>query len=575
MFIDIEVNNKKIQAKKGETILETLNRNGIKVPTLCRMEGFTPTGACRMCVVEAEGKSGLIPSCSYQIEEPIKIRTHSPRVIQARKMLVELLLSNHPDDCLYCASNGNCQLQDLAVELNIRERRISGEKTKSNLDQSSPGIVRDPAKCILCGRCVRVCEEVLDVSTFDFYKRGNKTAIVTSMNKDLNFSNCINCGQCLLVCPTGALYEKTNLDIVQQMLSNTDVTVIAQYSPSISVSIADELGLRSGKDINGVLNAVLRRIGFNKVFDTSFAADVAIFEQSAELADRIKNDENLPMMSSCCPGWIKHMEQSHPDMIDNVSTTKSPQQILGTLIKSYFAQREDISPEKIFSISIMPCTAKKFEAQREEMTHKGISDIDVVLTTRELLKLIKLYGVDAQSLDEEMPDIPFNTRSSAGKMVSVTGGVAEGVARTLNYHLTGEELSDIKITKLRGFKDRKEVSVKIGKQEIGIAVVSGIKSANKLIAEIREGKRSDIHFIEIMACPGGCINGGGQAFNNDEKTLKTRSKTIYDLDDKEAINVAHKNSNLISLYDEFLGEQLSEKCIKLLHTKYSKRDVLL
>ncbi len=575
MLIDIEVNNKKIQAKKGETILETLNRNGIKVPTLCRMEGFTPTGACRMCVVEAEGKSGLIPSCSYQIEEPIKIRTHSPRVIQARKMLVELLLSNHPDDCLYCASNGNCQLQDLAVELNIRERRILGEKTKANLDQSSPGIVRDSAKCILCGRCVRVCEEVMDISTFDFYKRGNKTAIVTSMNKDLNFSNCINCGQCLLVCPTGALYEKTNLDIVQQMLSNTDVTVIVQYSPSISVSIADELGLRSGKDINGVLNAVLRRIGFNKVFDTSFAADVAIFEQSAELADRIKNDENLPMMSSCCPGWIKHMEQSHPDMIDNVSTTKSPQQILGTLIKSYFAQRENISPEKIFSISIMPCTAKKFEAQREEMTHKGISDIDVVLTTRELLKLIKLYGVDAQSLDEEMPDIPFNTRSSAGKMVSVTGGVAEGVARTLSYHLTGEELSNIKITKLRGFKDRKEVSVKIGKQKIGIAVVSGIKSANKLITEIREGKRSDIHFIEIMACPGGCINGGGQAFNNDEKTLKTRSKTIYDLDDKEAINVAHKNSNLISLYNEFLGEQLSEKCIKLLHTKYSKRDVLL
>ena len=574
MLIDIEVNNKKIQAKKGETILETLNRNGIKVPTLCRMEGFTPTGACRMCIVEAEGKSGLIPSCSYQIEEPIKIRTHSPRVIQARKMLVELLLSNHPDDCLYCASNGNCQLQDLAVELNIRERRISGEKTKASLDQSSPGIVRDSAKCILCGRCVRVCEEVMDISTFDFYKRGNKTAITTSMNKDLNFSNCINCGQCLLVCPTGALYEKTNLDIVQQMLSNTDVTVIAQYSPSISVSIADELGLRSGKDINGVLNAVLRRIGFNKVFDTSFAADIAILEQSAELADRIKSNENLPMMSSCCPGWIKHMEQSHPDMIDNVSTTKSPQQILGTLIKSYFAQSEDISPEKIFSVSIMPCTAKKFEAQREEMTHKGISDIDVVLTTRELLKLIKLYGVDVQSLGEEMPDVPFNTRSSAGKMVSVTGGVAESVARTLNYHFTGEELPNIKITKLRGFKDRKEVSVKIGKQEIGIAVVSGLKSANKLIAEIREGK-SDIHFIEIMACPGGCINGGGQAFNNDEKTLKARSKAIYDLDDKEAINVAHKNSKVISLYNDFLGEQLNEKCIKLLHTKYSKRDVLL
>ena len=574
MLIDIEVNNKKIQAKKGETILETLNRNGIKVPTLCRMEGFSPTGACRMCVVEVEGKSGLIPSCSYSIEESLKIRTHSPRVIQARKMLVELLLSNHPDDCLYCASNGNCELQDLAVELNIRERRISGKKTKANLDQSSPGIVRDPSKCILCGRCVRVCEEVLDVSTFDFYKRGNKTAITTSMSKDLNFSNCVNCGQCILVCPTGALYEKTNFDIVHQMLNNKDMMVVAQYSPSISVSLADELGLRPGKDINGILNAILRRIGFNKVFDSSFAADLAIIEHSAELADRIKNNENLPMLSSCCPSWIKHMEQTHPDMIDLVSTTKSPQQILGTLIKSYFAEKEEIPLDKIFSVSIMPCTAKKFEAQREEMTHKGISDIDAVFTTRELLKLIKLYGIDVHSIDEEMSDSPFNTRSSAGKLIAVSGGVAEGIARTLHYNLTARELSNLKITKLRGLKDRKEDYIKIGKQEIGIAVVNGLKTANKLLAEIREGK-SNIHFIEIMACPAGCINGGGQPFNNDEKILKARSKNIYDLDEKEAISVAHKNSKVNSLYEEFLGEPLSEKCVKLIHTKYSKRDVLL
>lgn len=574
MLIDIEVNNKKIQAKKGETILETLNRNGIKVPTLCRMSGFSPTGACRMCVVEVEGKSGLIPSCSCPIHEPIKIKTHSPRVIQARRMLVELLLSNHPDDCLYCSSNGNCELQNLAIELNIRERRISGEKTKANLDQSSPGITRDPAKCILCGRCVRVCEEVIDVSTFDFYKRGHKTAIATSMGKDLNFSNCIHCGQCLLVCPTGALHEKNSLDIIQQMINSEDIITVVQYSPSISFAIADELGLRTVRDINGVINAVLKRIGFNKVFDSSFAADVAVFEQSAELADRIKNDENLPMMSSCCPAWIKHMEQTHPDMIDHVSTTKSPQQILGSLIKRYFALKENVSPEKIFSVSIMPCTAKKFEAQREEMTHKGISDIDAVLTTRELIKLIKLYGIDVNSINEEMSDSPFNTRSSAAKLVSVTGGVAESIARTLSYHLTQKELSNIKITKLRGLKGQKEVYVKIGKQEIGFAVVSGLKIANKLVSEIRAGKKN-IHFIEIMACPGGCINGGGQPFNSDEKVLKGRSKIVYALDEKEAINVAHKNSKLISLYNEFLGEPLSTKSIKLMHTRYSKRDVLL
>lgn len=574
MLIEIDVNNKKIQAKKGETILETLYRNGIIVPTLCRMEGFSPTGACRMCVVEVEGKSGLIPSCSHPVEESMKIKTHSPRVIQSRKMLVELLLSNHPDDCLYCASNGKCELQDLAVELNVRERRISGEKIKAKLDQSSPGIVKDSAKCILCGRCIRVCEEVIDVSTFDFYKRGNKTAITTSMNKDLNFSNCINCGQCIQVCPTGALFEKTNFDIVLQMLNDKDITVVAQYSPSISVSLADELGLRQGKDVNGILNAVLKRIGFTKVFATAFAADLAICEQSAELADRIANDENLPMISSCCPGWIKQMEQSHPDMIDLVSTTKSPQQIMGALVKSYFAQKEKIPTEKIFSVSIMPCTAKKFEAQREEMTHKGISDIDAVLTTRELLKLIKLFGVDVHSIDEEMPDSPFNTRSSVGKMVAVSGGVAESVIRTLNYKLTGKELSDLKIAKLRGFKDIREYFIKINKKQIGFTVVNGLKSANKIITEIRDGK-SNIHFVEIMACPGGCINGGGQPPCNDLKSLKNRSKQIYDLDDKEVIRVAHKNSKVISLYEEFLGEALSEKCIKKLHTNYTKREVLL
>jgi len=574
MSVNIEVNNKIIQAKKGETILEALNRNGIKVPTLCRMEGFSPTGACRLCVVEVEGKSGLIPSCSYPIEQTMKIWTHSPRVIRARKMLVELLLSNHPDDCLYCIRNGNCELQELAVELNVRERRISGEKTKINLDQSSPGIVRDPSKCILCGRCIRVCEEIQGVSTFDFINRGNSTLVATSMSKDLNFSNCINCGQCIMVCPTGALHEKTSFDIIQEMLNNKDIKVIAHYSSSVSVSLAKELGLKPGKDLNGLLNAALKRIGFDKVFDSSFGADLAIYEQAAELADRIKNEENLPMYSSCCPGWIKYMEQSHPDMIDLASTTKSPQQILGTLVKGYYAEKTQLSAEKIFTISITPCTAKKFEAQREEMTHKGVSDIDQVITTRELIKLIHLYGIDIHSLNQEFSDDPFNIRSSAAKLVSVSGGVTEAVARTLNYFLTGKELSPIQISKLRGIRNKKEIVLKMGKKNVNFVVVSGLKSANKILAEIREGEiKAD--FIEIMACPGGCINGGGQPFCNDEKVQKTLIKAIYNIDDKEAIKVAHKNPGVLKLYKDYLKEPLSPVSNKNLHTGYKERDVLL
>ena len=574
MFINIEVNNKILQAKKGETILETLNRNGIKVPTLCRMDGFTPTGACRLCVVEVEGKSGLIPSCSFPVEHPVKIRTHSPRVIRARKMLVELLLSNHPDDCLYCIRNGSCELQNLAVELNVRERRISGKKTKINLDQSSPGIVRDPSKCILCGRCVRVCDEIQYISTFDFINRGNSTTIATSMNKDLNFSNCINCGQCIMVCPTGALYEKTSFDIIQEMLNNKDIKVVAHYAPSVPLAIGRELGFKPGKDLNGLLNAALKRIGFDKVFDSSVGADLAIYEQAAELADRIINEENLPMLSSCCPGWIKYMEQSHPDMIDNVSTTKSPQQILGTLIKDYYAEKANIPAEKIFTVSIAPCTAKKFEAQREEMTHKGVSDIDQVITTRELIKLIHLYGIDIHSLTDELPDEPFNMRSTAGKLVSVSGGVSEAVARTLNFVLRGKELSPINVAKLRGGKNKKEYILKNGKKNVNFLVISGLKGVNKMISDIRNGKNK-ADFVEIMACPGGCINGGGQPFCNDDKVQKAMTKFIYAMDEKEAIKVAHKNPRVLHIYNEYLKEPLSRLSKKTLHTRYKERDVLM
>jgi len=573
-MITIEVNNQQIQAKKGETILDALKRNGIKVPTLCHIDGFTPTGHCRMCVVEVEGKSGLVPSCSSIIEEPVKIKTHSARVIRSRKMLVELLLSNHPDDCLYCIRNGKCELQNLAIELNIRERRFLGNKLKGNLDQSSPGIVYDPSKCILCERCVRVCDEIQAVSTFEFANRGDKSSITTSMNKDINSSNCIHCGQCILFCPTAALSEKTNFEILLEMLNNKQKKVVVQYSPSVAIAIAEELGIKTNKDNSGLINTALRKIGFYKVFDTAFGSDLLVFEQSSELLDRIKYNGTLPLISSCCPGWIKYMEQSHVDFMENVSTCKSPQQMMGSLIKSYYAQQEKISPEQLYTVSVMPCPAKKFEAQREEMTEKGVADIDLVLTTRELVTLIKLYGIDIQLLDEESVDSPFATRSSAGKLSAVSGGLAEGIIRTTHYLATKSELPEYKITKLRGPKEYKETTIQIGDVNLGIAVVSGLRNVKNLLEEIRNG-RNDLHYIEIMACPGGCVNGGGQPFCSDDKVLKNRTKAVYDMDEKDSLRVAHKNSGILQLYEKFLEEPLSVKANKLLHTKYSKRDVLL
>jgi len=573
MIFDIEVNNKIIKAKKGETILAALNRNGIKVPTLCRMSEFTPTGACRMCVVEIEGKPNLTPSCSYPVEEWMKIKTHSPRVIKARRTIVELLLSNHPDDCLYCERNGNCELQKLAEEMNIRERKISGNKNKNKKDHSSASIIRDPAKCILCGRCVRVCEELQNTFAIDFINRGSKIVIGTVNNKGLNFSSCIHCGQCVMVCPTGALYERSNLDIVQEALHDQETTVVVQCAPSISVSLAEEFGIRSGKDVGGVVNEALKKIGFNKVFDSTFGADLNIMEEAAELMDRLNKNQQLPMLSSCCPSWVSFVEEFFPEMIELLSTTKSPQQIMGSVIKNYYSEKEKISSEKIFSVSIMPCTAKKFEASRVEMTKKGVPDIDAVLTTREMARLIRLYGIDIQNIDSKLSDSPFALRSSAGKIIGTSGGITEAVLRTLYFKTTGEELSNYKINEARGFDGIKELKFKVGDQILGVVICSGLANAAKIMKQIKEG-RNDIHFIEVMACPGGCINGGGQPIGIELNDVKVRAKTLYDIDEKESIKVSHKNPAVIDIYNNYFGEPLSDKSKKMLHTKYLKRDFL-
>lgn len=574
MIFDIEVNNKIIKAKKGETILSALSRNGIKVPTLCHMEDLPPSGACRICVVEVEGQDNLVPSCAQPVEEWMKIKTHSPKVIKARKTIVELLLSNHPDDCLYCERNGNCELQKLSVELNVLERRISGKKGMQKADRSGSSMVRDPKKCILCGRCVRVCEEVIGVTAIDFVKRGNRSEITTSFGKGINLSSCINCGQCIMVCPTAALYERDHLPEIIDSLNNSEKHVVIQYSPTISVSLAEEFGVKAGKDINGMLNAALRKIGFNKVFDSSFAADVNTIEVARQLHKRIQNNENMPMYSSCCPSWVKYVEQTHPELIPNLSSVKSPQQIMGSLIKGYYAENQGISPENIYTVAVMPCIAKKFEAQREEMTVKGITDVDAVLTTRELARLIRLYGIDIMNIESELADTLLGTRSSSGKLYAVSGGVAEAVARTTYNLFCDSDMINFKIQELRvQNKNRKEYKLKVADKEINFVAVSDMINAEKLISEIKSGK-SDFQFVEVMACPGGCVNGGGQPIPARKEDIKARIKCIYDVDDKESIKFAHKNPQLNEIYKCFQDNE-EENNLQKLHTVFNEREVLL
>lgn len=570
----IEANGQKIEAKKGETILQTLTRAGIHVPTICHMEGLLPSGTCRMCVVEVEGFGGLVPSCSHPVAEGMKIRTNTPAVMQARKTIIELLLSNHPDDCLYCARNGNCDLAKLAAENGVRDRAFQGDRSRRPKDISSPSIIRDPEKCILCGKCVRVCEEVQGVSAIDFVNRGSRAYVGTAFNLGLNVSSCINCGQCILVCPTAALSEHKYVDEVMQALADPDKVVVVQHAPAVSVSIAEEFGYKPGVDFDGKMVAALRRVGFDRVFDTSFTADLTIMEEGSELVHRVQNGGVLPMFTSCSPGWIKFIEEFYPEFLPNVSSCKSPQQMMGAIIKTFFAERENIDPKKIVSVSIMPCTAKKFECERPEMGRDYVADVDYVLTTRELAELFRISGVDPEAIEPEPADTPFGERSSAGKLFGASGGVMEAAVRSAYFLLTGEELKEYKIQDLRGLKGSKELRVKVGDLEVGAAVVSSLGQARKILEEIKAG-RSDLHFIEFMTCPGGCINGGGQPLGADLEAVKARMNALYQIDRDDRLRVSHKNEWVQRLYAEFLGKPLGHKSHELLHTHYQKREVLL
>jgi len=568
--IDIEVNNQALQAEPGEMLLSALQRAGIKVPTLCHIDGLPPSGACRMCVVEVEGRPSLVPSCAFPVAPGMKVKTHSQRAVRARQTIIELLLANHPDDCLYCIRNGSCQLQSLAEELGVRQRRYVGIKDEYKLDMSSPSVVRDPSKCILCGRCVRVCEEVQGVAAIDFVNRGSKATVGTAFNEGLNVSSCVNCGQCIKACPTGALAEKTYIREVLGALEDPDLVVVAQHAPAVSVTLGELFGVEPGTDVDGTMVGALRQLGFNYVFDTSFTADLTIMEETSELVHRVKSGGVLPMLTSCSPGWAKFLEEFYPEFLPNVSTCKSPQHMMGAVIKRFWAERMGIDPAKVYSVSIMPCTAKKFEAERPEMGADGLADVDAVLTTRELAQVIRQRGLDLAAVEPDTADTPFGERSTAGKIFGATGGVMEAALRTAHFMLTGRELDSLEIPALRGLDGRKEARIEVGPLEVGVAVVSGLANARTLLEELRNG-RSDLHFIEVMACPGGCISGGGQPIGLELDAVRRRMSSLYRIDAGERLRTSHSNQSVARLYEDFLGEPLSHRSHELLHTHYAPR----
>ncbi len=573
MLFTIQVNNKKIKAEKGETILSALNRNGIIIPTLCRMKDFTPTGACRMCVVEVEGRDRLVTACSQPVEEWMKIKTHSPRVITARKTIVELLLSNHPDNCLYCDRNLNCELQRLAEELNIRERRIRARKIKPRLDQSSPAIIRELSKCILCGRCVRVCEEVITANSIDFINKGKETHVGAAMDKDFNFSSCVHCGQCVLVCPTGALHEKHNITEVQEYLNRPEIVKVIQYSSMVVYGIAEELGMKYTRDFDRSLNAILRKIGFDRIYKTGTGTDICITEVTDQLSEKIEKGDENPLYLSACPAWVKYAEQFLPSLIPMLSTVKSPQQITGALIKTLVAGQLKVKPEEIFSVSATPCMAMKFEARRDGMTRKGLSDVDSVLTVRELARLIRLYGIDTTNIDQEPADEPLTGRSSAAIMSEVSGGLAEGILRLYHYRIMKKEPEKQIFKKLRLGGNFREVIMNMGETELRAAVVDGLTGLDKLRASMAAGKK--YHLIEVNTCPGGCVHGAGLPFSPSKDEIKSRAKLVYQSDETEAINLPCKSPACINLYERLLKEnsEISDK--KIFYTHFEQRNVLL
>ena len=570
-MVNLTINGKQVQAPQGATILEAARAAGIHIPTLCYHPELRPEGACRLCMVEASGARTLVASCVYPVSEGMVVNTNTNKVREARKMVVELLLANHPKDCLSCQKSGDCELQKIAADLGMRKIRFEGGERKTHtIDCSNPSIVRDQEKCILCGRCIRVCRDVQGMSVYSFARRGFDTIVSTAFESDLKDAVCTYCGQCASVCPTGAIVEKDDTDKVWAAINDSEKVVLVQTAPAVRVALGEELGIPAGSVVTGKMVAALRRLGFDKVFDTNFSADLTIMEEGHEFLNRLQNGGVLPMITSCSPGWVNMIELKYPELLPHLSTAKSPQQMFGAIAKTYYAEKAGIDPAKIVCVSVMPCTAKKAEAAREEMCASGYRDVDVVITTRELGRMIREAGIDFANLPEENYDSPLGAGTGAAVIFGTTGGVMEAALRTVAEVVLGEEIANVEYNDVRGMKQTRDAVIKVGDTEVKIAVVHTLASAKKMLDRIKEGT-ADYHFIEVMACPGGCIGGGGQPVPVNAEIRQKRREALFECDRANELRKSHENPEIKVLYDTWLRKPLGEKAHSLLHTHYSEQ----
>lgn len=565
--VRITVDGQTVDVPRSATIWEAARLAGVRIPNLCHHPELHPEGNCRVCLVQVEGARCLAASCVHPVAQGMVVHTRTPEVREARKTVVELLLANHPADCLACARNGDCELQRIAAELGIREVRFQGERRHGQKDAGNPSLVRDPEKCILCGRCIRACSEVQGVHVYSFAKRGFQAEVTPAFGQGLHAAACTYCGQCAAVCPTAAIVIKDDTAPVWQALAAADRHVVVQTAPAVRVALGEALGLPAASIVTGKMVAALRRLGFDRVFDTDFAADVTIMEEGTELLRRIQTGGTLPLITSCSPGWINFAELFYPELLPHLSTAKSPQQIFGALVKTYYAEQSGLAPADIVSVSIMPCTAKKAEAARPEMCDSGCRDVDYVLTTQELAAMIREAGIDFASLPEEEYDHPMGISTGAGVIFGSTGGVMEAALRTVYETVTGCALAQVELREVRGLEGIREAEVDLQGTKVRVAVAHSLRNARALLERVKRGE-ADYHFIEIMACPGGCLGGGGQPRSKLADFRQRRMEALYTCDETSVLRKSHENPAVQELYATWLGAPLSEKAHHLLHTKY-------